>query len=185
MHILRAIVIFFLLCLLFVPQPADGARKNGEPVSTGTRISADEGDRVTTEQLEPLAGEAIHWQVISSGGQMNGTAPNLRLSGTIGQTAVGGGSSQSYGLNDGFWQSFGDAEFMCGDANSSGSIDIDDIVFLIAYVFQGGLPPDPVEAGDVNCSGSIDIDDIVYLVAYVFQAGDDPCDPDGNGVPDC
>ena len=30
----------------------------------------------------------------------------------------------------------------CGNVNDSGGIDIDDIVYLIAYVFQGGPEPD-------------------------------------------
>lgn len=74
---------------------------------------------------------------------------------------------------------------VCGDADGSGGTDIDDIVFLIAHVFQGGPAPSPASVGDVNCSGGIDIDDIVYLIAFVFQGGNPPCDPDGNGVPDC
>ncbi len=76
-------------------------------------------------------------------------------------------------------------DYMCGDADASGSIDIDDIVYVIDYVFQGGSEPIPVESGDVDCSGGVDIDDIVYLINHVFQSGLDPCDPDGNGVPDC
>jgi hypothetical protein len=81
--------------------------------------------------------------------------------------------------------------FICGDANGSGgdpAVDIDDIVFLINYVFASGTSPDPLEAGDANCSGGdvpIDIDDIVYLINYVFGGGPAPCDPDGSGVPDC
>jgi hypothetical protein len=63
----------------------------------------------------------------------------------------------------------------CGDIDWSGSVDIDDIVALIQFVFTGGTPPDPVESGDVNCSGGVDIDDIVYLIAYVFQGGEEPC----------
>lgn len=76
-------------------------------------------------------------------------------------------------------------ETICGDVNGSNSIDIDDVVYTIAYVFQGGPAPDPVESGDVNCSGGVDIDDIVYLITYVFQGGDAPCDPDGDSIPDC
>lgn len=75
--------------------------------------------------------------------------------------------------------------YMCGDVNESASVDIDDIVYTIAYVFQGGPAPLPEESGDVNCSGGVDIDDIVYLISYVFQSGFDPCDPDNDGSPDC
>lgn len=63
----------------------------------------------------------------------------------------------------------------CGDANDSGAIDIDDVVFIIAYVFQGGTAPIPAAAGDTNCSGAVDIDDIVFEIAYVFQGGAAPC----------
>lgn len=66
-------------------------------------------------------------------------------------------------------------DWIIGDANASGAIDIDDIVYMIAYIFQGGPPAVPHEqAGNVNCSIGIDIDDIVYLIAYVFQGGPPP-----------
>jgi hypothetical protein len=66
--------------------------------------------------------------------------------------------------------------FTCGDVEASGSVDIDDIVYLIAYIFQGGPPPQPVvEAGDVDCSGDVDIDDVVYIIAYIFLGGPAPC----------
>lgn len=65
-----------------------------------------------------------------------------------------------------------------GDINGSAGIDIDDIVYLIDYVFTGGSPPVPhVLVGDVNCSKGVDIDDIVYLISYVFSGGTPPCDP--------
>jgi hypothetical protein len=66
---------------------------------------------------------------------------------------------------------------LCGDANASGAVDIDDIVYLIAFIFSGGPPPDPMEAGDVNLSGGVDIDDVVYLINYVFAEGPRPCAP--------
>jgi len=79
----------------------------------------------------------------------------------------------------------GAGTFACGDANSSGEVDIDDVVFLITYIFSNGLPPLPLQAGDPDCSGAVDIDDVVYLVTYIFSSGNAPCDADGDGVPDC
>jgi hypothetical protein len=67
---------------------------------------------------------------------------------------------------------------LCGDADGSGFVDIDDIVFLITFVFAGGPAPVPIEAGDADCSGGsvpIDIDDVVYLINYVFASGPEPC----------
>jgi len=75
--------------------------------------------------------------------------------------------------------------YICGDANYSLDVDIDDVVYLIAYIFSGGPAPDPLESGDCNCAGGCDIDDVVYLIAYIFSGGYAPCDTDGNGQPDC
>jgi len=66
-------------------------------------------------------------------------------------------------------------DFMRGDANFSDFIDIDDVVFLIDYIFQGGPAPNPVEeAGDANADADVDIDDITFLLDYIFNAGPAP-----------
>jgi len=65
--------------------------------------------------------------------------------------------------------------FVCGDADGSDTVDIDDVVFLIGYIFSSGAPPDPVASGDADCSSEIDIDDVVYLIQYIFGGGDQPC----------
>ena len=66
----------------------------------------------------------------------------------------------------------------CGDANSDGSIDISDVVFLIAHIFSGGTPPGVCNyakgKGDANGDGSVDISDVVYLIARVFSHGPAP-----------
>jgi hypothetical protein len=61
-----------------------------------------------------------------------------------------------------------------GDANGDGFVDIDDVVFLVSYVYGGGPHPHPIELGDVDCSGAIDIDDIVMLIGYIFSGGQLP-----------
>jgi hypothetical protein len=66
--------------------------------------------------------------------------------------------------------------YICGDVDDSDEIDIDDVVYLIGYVFTAGPAPIPVESGDVNCADSIDVDDIVYLITYIFASGPPPCD---------
>ncbi|MCX6831104.1 MAG: dockerin type I repeat-containing protein, partial [candidate division Zixibacteria bacterium] len=63
----------------------------------------------------------------------------------------------------------------CGDVDASGSVDIADVVYLIAYIFSGGAAPNPLAAGDVDCSGEINIADIVYLINYIFRGGAAPC----------
>ena len=124
-----------------------------------------------------LFGQQIKWQVISSGGGQ-GTSTNMKLSGTIGQTAYGHGTGGNFKLIGGFWQNFGAAVApctSCGDANSDGADDISDVVFLIAYIFSGGAAPGecntPRGLGDADGSGGVDISDVVYLIAYIFSGG--------------
>jgi hypothetical protein len=75
--------------------------------------------------------------------------------------------------------------WICGDADGSDEIDIDDIVYLVNYIFSSGSPPDPLESGDADCSTAVDIDDVVWLIAYIFSGGNAPCDTNGDTVPDC
>lgn len=63
-----------------------------------------------------------------------------------------------------------------GDADGSGAIDIDDITYLISFIFSGGNPPTPLYIGDADCSGCVDVDDVVYLIEYVFMSGAAPCE---------
>ena len=78
--------------------------------------------------------------------------------------------------------------WLCGDANADETVNVTDAVYLISYIFAGGLPPDPLAAGDVNCDETVNISDVVYLMDWIFGfpfPGPPPCDPNGDGVPDC
>jgi len=63
-----------------------------------------------------------------------------------------------------------------GDANSSGgNPNLTDIIYLVNYVFKGGLAPSPLCRGDANGSGGApNLTDIIYLVNYVFKGGPAP-----------
>ncbi|MBU1469888.1 MAG: hypothetical protein KJ723_04285 [candidate division Zixibacteria bacterium] len=69
-----------------------------------------------------------------------------------------------------------DCSWQCGDCNRSTNVDIDDMMFIINYMFAGGPAPNPFEIGDVNCLDEIDIDDIMYLINYIFAGGPTPCE---------
>lgn len=132
------------------------------------------------------AGEQINWQVISSGGT-EGTSTNYRVNGTVGQTAVGSGSSTNYGLGHGYWQTF-DTLFPCcelrGDVNhDSAGPDVSDLVYLASYMFSSGPPPpceEPPGSGyfaEADINGNMtgpDVSDLVYLVSYMFSGGPAP-----------
>ncbi len=69
----------------------------------------------------------------------------------------------------------GDAcDWTCGDANSDGFVNILDITYLIAFLYKGGSPPDPMESADVNNTGNLNILDITYLIAYLYKSGPEP-----------
>jgi len=65
--------------------------------------------------------------------------------------------------------------YLCGDPDASGDVDIDDVVYIISFIFSGGSAPQPYMSGDADCSGGVDIDDVVYLIAFIFSGGPAPC----------
>lgn len=64
---------------------------------------------------------------------------------------------------------------LIGDLDLDRTVDIEDIVFLINYLFKSGTEPNPLWVGDINCSEAVDISDVVYLINYVFKSGPQPC----------
>ncbi len=92
-------------------------KEPGEEVATGAQTSA-----ISPTEISPVdhgtptfmsaiddKGRQIKWQLVSSGGNsLAGKVTRLLsgLYGTVGQIAVGPGSSASYDMNSGFWQSF-------------------------------------------------------------------------------
>jgi len=67
--------------------------------------------------------------------------------------------------------------FICGDTNGDDACNVADAVYIIAYIFSGGTPPDPITAGDVNNDGSINVSDAIYIINFVFKEGPTPVCP--------
>lgn len=65
--------------------------------------------------------------------------------------------------------------YLCGDVDGSEVVNVSDAVALVAYIFGGGAPPDPLAAGDVDCNGVVNISDVVYLINFIFGGGPAPC----------
>jgi hypothetical protein len=64
---------------------------------------------------------------------------------------------------------------MRGDISRNGDIDIVDLIDLVQYMFQGGLPAAcPSEADIDGSGGNPDIVDLIHLVQYMFQRGPVP-----------
>ncbi|HPS79371.1 MAG TPA: leucine-rich repeat domain-containing protein, partial [Thermoanaerobaculaceae bacterium] len=65
-----------------------------------------------------------------------------------------------------------EAPYQNGDVNGDGSDNVQDVFFLINYLFAGG--PGPVGPGDVNGDGSVNVQDVFYLINYLFAGGPGP-----------
>ncbi len=64
---------------------------------------------------------------------------------------------------------------IAGDADGGGTINVADVTFLIAMIFNGGVTPVPANAGDANCDSSVNISDVTFLIANIFNGGPGPC----------
>lgn len=61
-----------------------------------------------------------------------------------------------------------------GDANDDAAVNIGDVVFLISYIFSGGMAPACLEEADTNTDCTVNIGDAVYLINYIFKGGTVP-----------
>ncbi|MBD3218154.1 MAG: hypothetical protein GF310_07750 [candidate division Zixibacteria bacterium] len=69
-----------------------------------------------------------------------------------------------------------EADYISGDTNGDGSLNVSDAVWLLNYVFDGGPEPLPVLMnGDTNCDSAVNVSDAVWLINYVFVGGPPPC----------
>ncbi len=68
-------------------------------------------------------------------------------------------------------------QFIRGDANSDGKVDISDSAFLFNYLYKGGRAPQCRDFADVNDDGKVDLTDGVYLNNHLFRSGEPPKPP--------
>lgn len=80
----------------------------------------------------------------------------------LGKTAVGQGIPYEYSI------------LMRGDADSSGTVNITDAVYVNSYLFLGGPAPPCMNQADANNNGLVDISDSVYLLTWLFGDGPPP-----------
>ena len=67
-------------------------------------------------------------------------------------------------------------DFIAGDVNNDGQVNVADMVYLIAFLYQNGPPPAAGNAVcDINCDGAVNLADVIYLYKYLFFAGPAPC----------
>lgn len=71
---------------------------------------------------------------------------------------------------------FSTSPAQAGDLNADGVIDLEDLVFLVNYLFKDGPPPSPCENGELTCDEEITLADVIALVNYLYK---------GIDLPDC
>ena len=60
------------------------------------------------------------------------------------------------------------------DANKDTKRNLGDVIFLVNYLFKGGVPPVPKARGDVNADCKVNLADIIFLVNFLFKGGPQP-----------
>jgi len=73
--------------------------------------------------------------------------------------------------------------FIRGDANGNGEVDLADATSILSYLFAGSRF-ECLDALDTNDSGSVDMADAIYLLAYLFAGGAEPPPPFPQKGPD-
>jgi len=66
-------------------------------------------------------------------------------------------------------------QFLRGDCDKNGNIDLVDVILLANYILKGGPAPIPLQSGDVNCDGKYDLVDVIKLARYVLFGELLPC----------
>jgi hypothetical protein len=61
-----------------------------------------------------------------------------------------------------------------GDVNRDGNIDVNDVVYLINYLYKNGPVPDPLRLGDPTGDCAVNISDVLFLLNYLFKSGPPP-----------
>jgi hypothetical protein len=65
--------------------------------------------------------------------------------------------------------------WICADINGNGTAaDVQDLVFLVSYMFNDGSVPPVMDACDVDGSGEVTVEDLVFLASYMFGTGPEP-----------
>lgn len=70
-----------------------------------------------------------------------------------------------------------DSEFIRGDANATGRVDMADAVFTIDFLFRGSAVPQCHDAADSNDDGRIDVSDPIQTLGYLFLGSSPPAAP--------
>lgn len=70
-----------------------------------------------------------------------------------------------------------EGEFLRGDSNDDGELDISDPVYTLNFLFLGSTTPACEDAADANDDGEMDLSDAIWMLSFLFQGGPAPPAP--------
>lgn len=73
-----------------------------------------------------------------------------------------------HAMEDGTCTRCGHREWIAGDVDNSGAVDLDDAIYLLYHILVGDMYPVSGNC-DFNCDGKLDIDDPIYLLFYILM----------------
>ena len=68
-----------------------------------------------------------------------------------------------------------DEDFLCGDVNEDGMVNVLDIISMVSYIMGGNPSPFDSDAADINADDGINILDVIALVNIIMQVPGIPC----------
>ncbi len=66
-----------------------------------------------------------------------------------------------------------ETQFVRGDTNADGSINIADAITILSYLFSGAEAPSCVKSADTNDDSQVNIADAIFVLGYLFGGGPD------------
>jgi hypothetical protein len=75
-------------------------------------------------------------------------------------------------------------DFIRGDADSSGTLNLADAIFTATWIYSDGQAPSCRDACDANDDGRLDISDPIYTLLYLFTGSAPPPAPYPSPGPD-
>jgi hypothetical protein len=68
-------------------------------------------------------------------------------------------------------------QFIRGDADGSGYLNLSDPIVILGYLFLGNAPLGCLDAGDADDDGVLILTDAIYVLSYLFLGGPAPSSP--------
>ena len=65
----------------------------------------------------------------------------------------------------------GGAEFIRGDSNGNGAVEMSDAIFTLQWLFVGGGEPACLSAVDADDNSAIDLSDAIYTLGFLYLGG--------------